>query len=258
MYVQTFRYFSSCSPAVKSTVPAQHLEHKGEGPTRSNSTTSSLDSNDPCVPLVNSSIPPPAQSSATPKTASQDIGLFHWSPNSTLTEPSLRTGSTLGQVGLQQFKYKKSFSPPTKTVMSPGKIFPSVSPITEVSTHLNGDLPDSLVEPSIPRQKFPTSTLPTSQHQDAASVCLLALQCLYDKCVVVFFVFTHTSFFFFPFRVFCLVGRYWFVLFLCILRKWFQTDIWCQSIIPHMLLRQKRNPECPSQRQESFNTNLDW
>lgn len=220
MYVQTFRYFSSCSPAVKSTVPAQHLEHKGEGPTQSNSTTSSLDSNGPCVPLVNSSTPPPAQSSATPKTASQDIGLFHWSPNSTLTEPSLRTGSTLSQGTLQQFKYKKSISPPTKTLISPGEIFPSVSPITEVSTHLNGDLPDSFrfqdnacvphLEPSIPRQKSPTSTLPTSQHQDAASVCLLALQYLYDKCVLFFFlymigsVFTHTSFF----RVFCLVGRY--------------------------------------------------
>lgn len=188
MYVQTFRYFSS--PAVKSTVPAQHLENKGEGPTQSNSTTLSLDSNGPCVPLVNSSAPPPAQSSATPKTASQDIGLFHWSPNSTstLTEPSLRTGSTLGQVALQQFKYKKSFFPPTKTLKYPGEIFPSVSPITEVSTHLNGDLPDSLrfqdnacvppSEPSIHRQKSPTTTLPTSQHQDAASVCLLALQCL--------------------------------------------------------------------------------
>lgn len=192
MCVQTFRYFSSCSPAVKSTVPAQHLEHKGEGSTQSNSTTSSLDSNGPCVRLVNST-PPPAQISPTPKTASQDIGLFHWSPNSTLTEPSLKTGSTLGQVGLQQFKYKKSFSPPTKTLISPGETFPLVSPITEVSTHLNGDLPESLrfqdnacvphSEPSIPRQKSPTSTLPTSQHQDAASVCLLALQCLYDKCL---------------------------------------------------------------------------
>lgn len=223
-------------------MPAQHLEHKGEGPTQR------LDSNGPCVPLVNT--PSPAQSSATPKTASQDIGLFHWSPNSTLTEPSLRTGSTLGQVGLQQFKYKKSYSPPTKTLISPGEIFLSVSPTNEVSTHLNGDLPDSPrfqdnacvphLEPSIP----------TSQHQDAASVCLLALQCLYDKCV---FLSSHIHHFF---RVFCLVGEYWFVLFLCILRKWFQTDIWCQRIIPRTLLRQKRNLECPSQRQVSFSTNL--
>lgn len=186
MFIPTFRFFSSCSPAVKTKESAQYVEPRTVSPTQNNSpTTQSNDSDGPDVPSMDTPSPPPSQSTS-PRTASQGLRLFHWSGNSPLTEQSRKSNSTSGLVALQQFQYKKeTFYPSTKNHRSHGETSPPCPSFNHGNTVDKDDLPDSppsqdsayfsQSQPyftSCHKKEVPTYNFPTSYQEDAASVRL--------------------------------------------------------------------------------------
>lgn len=173
MNIQSCRFFSSGSPAVK-----KHLEPSGtssappgfvkaqsvhtNAPLVSTPSIPASPPEGPASPPQSSASPP--QSSTPPETASQDL---QSSANSTSKEASGSSRSTLGWVALQHFKYHKTFSCHTKTQRS------AVAPHhSDPSTGLSDDLQDSPAPPDdqISHCEPSGDHLPPSPHQPSASV----------------------------------------------------------------------------------------